>query len=823
MIWVRDMNKVRSFLIWFFVFSATLCASVSQSYIVLSTEKTKEGIEEQISKYEQAMNENNILKRLQKTVSFQIKVIEKNDVSILKTGPFFEMDTLALAFLELRPVFPYAFIVEDIRNGKISPSKIKYITKPIVIEQEDENLWIALFGLGVIGILSLFLSSDQIKNLREKHQYIQSKQKEIEKKQSLLLEKMGEKIQTVATKSVDDEIKLLEAPLETIDAHEIKNRIENLKKYDEVLLRTTYEMIDFLKIKSGNIVIKQEAFQLSNMLHKLTNAVADSLKSKEHTLYYNIKYNVTRYLIGDTVRIYQVLHNLLSDVFAHKEANDVILHIEVREEEELVFTIESTSLYLTPKEIDRLFIPSSWEEVQNKHKEFGFFVIKELIANMDGKFLIDSHPTRGTRYELILPYIRDVDNKSHKKDLIKVLASKKALLFDTDMQKAEMLTKILNSFDIDVIFKSSRNLETYRPNLDGFDFLILKNEDISKKVFQFLKNIDKKQNIDIIVINNIFETRNEIDGIAYISDATLYSPLIIGDVEEVLKQLCIKKARRKKDIRQVGLENFKILDVAKVTMSDFQKFSDKTILIVEDNLVSQQVMSSILSASNLNILKAENGQEALDILEESTKIDLIFMDMNMPIMDGFEATKKIRQNSKYKKVPIIAVTGLGFNYEVEQMIFAGVDACIIKPSRVGQLYTALDRFLNTDQFTNTNKKAAIQGQNENKMVLDISKGMGYVRSETFYNEIVVQILLALKNSQKLVKEMIQNDQIDELRSFCVDALGLSATIGATGYVSLLKEMLMEMKKEEIFISQYIPRYKESWLELEAEMKRYLKQ
>lgn len=816
------MVKIWVFVVWVFMVSTTLCASVSQNYIILVTAKTQEGIKEQISTYEHTVNKNSTLQTMKETEYFQPIVVTKRNTNVLKVGPFQNIDTLALAFLELRPSFPQAFILEDIKHENVSSPQIKYIEKKIVVE-EDPSLWIALFGLGVIGILSLFLSSDQIKNLREKHKHIQSKQKEIEKKQSLLLEKMGEKIQTVALKNVDNEIKLLESPLENIDTREIKNRIENLKKYDEDLLRTTYEMIDFLKIKSGNIVIKQEAFQLSNMLHKLTNAVASSLKNKEHTLYYNIKNNVTRYLIGDTVRIYQILHNLLSDVLAHKEASEVVLNIEIVEEENLVFTIENTNLYLTPEEIDTLFIPSSWEEVQNKHKEFGFFVIKELIANMDGKFFIESHQKKGTRYELTLPYIRDVDNKSHKKDLIKVLSSKKALLIDTDKRKAKILTEILNSFDIEVTFKSSRNLETHRPNLDGLDFLIVKSEDISKKVFHFLKDIDKDQNIDIIVINNIFETNSEADGISYISDGILYSPLIVGDVEEVLKQLCIKKARRKKDIRQEGLANFKITDVTKVLMSDFQKFTDKTILIVEDNLVSQQVMSSILGASNLDILKAENGKEAIDILEETTKVDLVFMDMNMPIMDGYEATKKIRKMNKYKKIPIIAVTGLGFNYEVEQMIFAGVDACIVKPSKVGQLYAALDRFLNPDRFTNAQKTRQEQIQHENKMVLDVSKGMSYVRSETFYNEIVAQILLALKNSEKLVKEMIQKDQIEELRSFCVDALGLSATIGATGFVALLKEMLMEIKKEEVFISQYIPRYKESWLELELEMKRYLKQ
>ncbi len=804
-----------------FIFVQQLYGATEQSFIILTTAETKEQLEQHISRYEKVLKQNTILQTIQHQDNFKTAIFSIYNIEAVKVGPFENVNTLSLAYIELRRDFPQAFILEDVSYIKDQPVRVKY--KEIIVEKEDQTLWIALFGLGIIGILSMFLSSDQIKNLREKHNQILDKQNEIEKKQSLLLEKMGEKIQTVALRNVDNEVELLEMPLEEIDKKEIKTRIEKLKKYDEDLLRTTYEMIDFLKIKSGNIVIKQEAFQLSNMLHKLTNAVVHSLKNKEHVLTYDIKSVVTRYLIGDTVRIYQILHNLLADILDHDKASEVTLSIDVKEEENLVFTLSNSQLYLTPEEIDTLFIPSSWEEVQGTHKEFGFFVIKELIENMNGRFLVESDKKRGTCYVLTLPYIRDIDNKSHRKELIKVLSSKKALVIDTHIKKSEILTEILHSFDIEVLFKTSKNLETYRPKLDGLDFIIIKSEDISKKVFDFLKNIDKKEDIDIIVIDDIFEEDKSVEAISYIADAVLYSPLIVGDVEEILKQLCIKKARRKQDLRQDGIKDFKILDVAKVSMADFQKFRDKTILIVEDNFVSQQVMSSILGASKLNILKAENGKEALAILEENIRVDLIFMDMNMPIMDGFETSKKIRKNNKYKKVPIVAVTGLGFNYEVEQMMLSGVDACIIKPHKIGQLYIALERFLYQNIYIDTKRSTQTRIQDENKMVLNISKGMTYVRSETFYNEIVAQILLALKNSEHLVRNMIMNDQIEELRTFCVDALGLSATIGATGYVSLLREMLIEMKNEEVFLSQYILRYKESWLELEEEMKHYLSQ
>jgi len=806
------VDKILQSLILSSVVSLSAYSGTAQSYIVLSTGDNEKHTLAQANKYKELISNNKTLKN----IVLNLDISQANNVNILKVGPFHDADILTLSYLELRQTFPQAFILDNPKALVAKVEEVKYV------EKEDRNVWMALFGLGTMGILALFLSSSQIKKLKKRHNKLKETQKEIERKQSLLLEKMGEKIQNSALKNVANETKLLAAPLETFDGKEIKNQIANLKRYDEDLLRTTYEMIDFLKIKSGNIVVKQEAFQLSNMLHKLTNAVAPVLKKKEYALYYDIENEVTRYLIGDTNRIFQVLHNLLSDIVERQGYGEVVIAIQIRDDEQLVFLIRNETLYLTPKEIDTLFIPQSWEDAQYKHKEFGFYVLNELIENMDGKLDIESYEGKGTQYELSLPYIHDLDNKSRKKELIKVLSSKKALVIDKDLYSAKILTEILDTFDIDVLFKSSENLETHRPDLEGIDFVILKSEDVSQKVFQFFKNLDKKEALDIIIVHDIFENNVHLEEVSYIADAVLYSPLIVGDVEEALKQLYVRKARRKKDIRQESLKDFKILETVKVGIEDFAKFKDKTILIVEDNFVSQQVMSSILSASHLNILKAENGQEALDILEEYLTVDLIFMDMDMPIIDGFDVTREIRKNNKYKKVPIVAVTGLGFNNEIEQMILAGVDACIIKPYRFGQLYIALERFLDPSSFTEGFAETHMQIENQNKMILDISKGLSYVRSESFYIEIVAQILLALRNSDNIVRDMIVKDKIDELRAFCVDALGLSATIGATGYVDLLKEMLMEMKKEDVFLSQYIPKYKEKWLELEEEMKRFLK-
>jgi CheY-like chemotaxis protein/signal transduction histidine kinase len=814
---MRNLIYYFSTLVVFSIFA------IAQNFIVLSSNPSQKALAYDLGNYEKVMSDSKVLQRIEKEENFKAAIVPVGKEYALKVGPIDNTDTLTLVYIGMRKAFPQAFISNEITPKEVQKPQVKFVEKEVIIEKEDETLWIALFGLAIIGILALFLSSDQLKNLNKQHHKIQERQNEIEKKQSLLLEKMGEKIQTVALKNVNSEKKLLETHLENIDTKKIKDHIGKMKKYDEDLLRTTYEMIDFLKIKSGNIVIKEEAFQLSNMLHKLTNSVAKKLKEKEHILEYDIHHNVTRYLVGDTGRIFQVLHNLLSDILTQNVKCEVVLSVEIREEQALVFSILNKSQYLTEDEIDRLFIPTSWEEVQSTNKEFGFFVLKELIRNMDGKFLLESTKKKGTLYEVSLPYIQDVDNKSRKAELKKLLLSKKALVVDTNEQKARILIDILHSFDIEVIFKTSESLAIQRPKLEGIDFLVIKAEDITSKVFNFFKDIDKKYDIDIIVINSIYEVDNSIEITSYIADVELFSPLIIGDVEEALKQLCIQKEKKKKEVIREELEHFKILDVAKVSRKDFQRFTDKKILLVEDNLVSQQVMSSILSASQLEVHKVENGIQALHFLEEHDQIDLIFMDMDMPVMDGFEATKKIRKHYKHKDVPIVAVTGLGFNYEMEQMVLVGVNACIVKPFKVGQLYIALQRFLHQEGLNDVYVEPKVSNYKQEKTILDVTKGVQYVRSKTFYKEILSELLLALRNSDTLIKEMIQKDKRDELRVFCIDAVGLSATIGATSFVELLNQMLLDMKQDEnVLLGKYIFKYQEQWVALESELRRYLK-
>lgn len=130
-----------------------------------------------------------------------------------------------------------------------------------------------------------------------------------------------------------------------------------------------------------------------------------------------------------------------------------------------------------------------------------------------------------------------------------------------------------------------------------------------------------------------------------------------------------------------------------VSRDSFKDFAGKDLLIVEDNLINQKVLLTVLTTSGMNIKVANNGQEALDMVFGGNHFDLVLMDINMPVMDGFTATQKIREDNRFHQMPIVAFTALNLEDEIMKIFKCGVNAFLAKPLNIGKLYTAMHMFL----------------------------------------------------------------------------------------------------------------------------------
>jgi CheY-like chemotaxis protein len=804
--------------------SMVLALEAAEDFIVLATGESNESVYKIVEKYDNVVQNDNTLKQLQAEELFKPIIKEFQNIYLLNIGPFKHSEVLTLTYLKLKSHFPTSFIFDGKEEAQ---TKTLFVDKPVYIKKEDPVLWIALFGLGIIGIFALYLSSDQIKHIKQKHAKMQKKQNETVKRQHIILAKMGEEIQNAVKQNLQSEENILEMNLKNRGFKELRDRIENMKKYDDALLHSTYEMIDFLKIKSGTIVLRQEPFQLSMLLHKLTNAISESLKVNHDALYFDVKKSVSRYLVGDALRIFQVLYNVLSCALEENNKNSKIILSMYVENQKIIFKIINENQYLDPEAIESLFVPNSWEELQKTNKELSFFVTNELISQMNGLFSIKSDQENGTVYTCSLPYIKDKEERSNKENLKEILVDKKVLIIDDDTLNMEILKYILSTYTLNVERQMLDHFKQYKPQNPDWDIVVLNAKDITPMHLEFFHNMRQENGLKVILIHEIFEAEDLVDIALQITDAELYSPIIPGDVEELLYKLFIverDKQRAKNNMLakpyQHDRRTMRITESPDVSREDFKRFAGKNVLIAEDNFVNQKVMSGILSASNIHVHKAENGKQALEILEDHD-IDLILMDMSMPVMDGFDATRRIKRDMNFKDIPVVAVTGLGFNHELERMGRVGVDACITKPFKIGQLYTAMEEYLGYEEEIHAIDE--IDRYIPDEKILSIKRGISNVHNEVFYKEVLSDVGELLEKSNKHFVLMIEGADKEELQAFCRNTLSLVETIGATRLTQIFKEILVFISsKKEVSLEVYSSLYQKEWNKLKREMELYLK-
>jgi len=298
-------------------------------------------------------------------------------------------------------------------------------------------------------------------------------------------------------------------------------------------------------------------------------------------------------------------------------------------------------------------------------------------------------------------------------------------------------------------------------------------------------------------------------------DMHLFKPLNQERIFELivnmydLKSMIAPEGKKKTEEKQLQTHKSHILETKGITQERFQDFKDKSILIVEDNLINQKVLTNLLHVSGMKISIANNGQEAVDIVKEGKiKFDLILMDINMPIMDGYTATQMIRLDTKFDALPIVAFTALVLDSEIKKMFISGVNAFLAKPLNIGKLYTAmamylLDVPLSTVQLADFEPRVIKSYDG-----INIEEGIQRSNnSEALYVEVLKEFVEAYGESDAIFSSLVKEHRYEQIKMLCIDMKGLSGAIGAHDMHDLIAEILQLLlyKKYEL-IANYQEKY-----------------
>lgn len=246
----------------------------------------------------------------------------------------------------------------------------------------------------------------------------------------------------------------------------------------------------------------------------------------------------------------------------------------------------------------------------------------------------------------------------------------------------------------------------------------------------------------------------------------------VEKIEEIKVEIRVEEAEKPRVIVPINRKKRELLPHDKIIKDDFATFKGTKILIAEDNIINQKVIAGLLSTSGIDITIANDGQEALNILENDSDFAIIFMDAHMPVMDGFQATRLIRKNPKYDHIPIIALSGDTAVDDIRNMLNVGMEAHIEKPLKMDALYDIL--------YVYTNGKEAQNGSQEAQHVsfnsiegLEICGG-----DKGFYLEILSDFASKYCGSADAIKKLINESDSASANKILLDISGVAANIGA---------------------------------------------
>lgn len=675
-------------------------------------------------------------------------------------------------------------------------------------------LWSALFALALIGIVILFTSSYLARKVQKLHQEMFDKQLEMEKNQNLLLTNMSENIHNIAKQALKKSHDSLDQKIKPF-----KNKEEILANVENRLLDVTNNLIDFLRLKSKKITIVNEEFNINNVLNEVSGSVCSKFAGSTSELIFDIDKNIPRRIVGDSLHLGQILSSILEYLMDQADMDEVKLEISMfntyEDQMELQFQFSDTGRGLSPEALEKLLVPY-YDAPSGTYVGLGLFVANELVNMMGGELSLRSTEERGNAFTLSLPFnVVEKSNKRMYRLPDRILVEKKVFIVDNNYNAALAIKKMFAYFRHEVKVLSHEEFMKNIPNLTSYDIVILNESLFNTRLVGYLKKIKMGKALKVIALNSLLESDKK-SFVDTVIDIHLFKPLNQERIFEMIVNLYdIKKPAYMNEVRTDDIQSAKthkshIMETKDITQESFKDFFEKNILIVEDNFINQKVLINLLHLSGMSITIANNGQEAVDLVKESSvAFDLVLMDINMPVMDGYTATQMIRLDSKFDALPIVAFTALVLDSEIQKMFNSGINAFLSKPLNIGKLYTVMNMYLTeTTVMKPKVKEMKPKEKSVNYTGINIKEGIKYANNnEALYIEVLKEFSTAYGKSGEVFAKLIQEHRYEQIKMLCVDMRGLSGAIGAKDMHNLVNEILQHLLyKKHDQLSKYQGKY-----------------
>ncbi|MBF0454105.1 MAG: response regulator [Magnetococcales bacterium] len=473
-----------------------------------------------------------------------------------------------------------------------------------------------------------------------------------------------------------------------------RDYLEKIQSSSSALLGIINDILDFSKIEAGKLTIESIDFQLDAVLTSVSNLVAIKAEEKGLELLFHRPKEVSNSLIGDPTRLGQILVNLTNNAIKFTDQGEICLTIEEIQRQgnrlQLGCRVQDTGIGMTPQQCDKLFQSFSQADTSTTRKYggtgLGLSISKQLVEMMDGSIRVESEAGVGSIFSFDVWLDLQTTQKKIHSLLSADLKGMRVLVVDDHDHSAQILAETLDSFGLQTAMANSgiEALETIKQQNDGFDLIFLDWKMPTMSGIETAKQIIQMENkpaphLILISVHGHEEMEQDLAQVPF--EAVIQKPLNPSVILDCIMTLFSKKGVG------AGSQQSVVRDVEAI-----QGILGAEVLLTEDNTINQQVATELLESNGLIVTLAHNGREAV---EKVTKggFEVVLMDIQMPEMDGFEATKRIRELPGCSKLPILAMTAHAMAGDREKSLAAGMDDHITKPIDPDKLFDALVRWI----------------------------------------------------------------------------------------------------------------------------------
>ena len=472
----------------------------------------------------------------------------------------------------------------------------------------------------------------------------------------------------------------------------VEHCIEKSKIASRHLLSIINDVLDISAIESGRMKIAHDDFDIKQMVDSLSTLFFAQAKAKN--IHFKVKLNEldTELLVGDELRVRQILLNLLSNAVKFTpEGGNITLGIrqvgKFDAAEHIEFTVQDTGIGMSEEYRSRMFTPFEQETASTARKYggsgLGLSISNNLVNMMGGNISVQSVQGQGTTFTVLIAFDKSESSK-RMTPAPEHFQNMRALVVDDDEDTCSYVKALLERMGItgDTVTSGKKALRRVAARNDAnhpYDVCII---DWNMKEMDGIETAREVRKICGNTVPIIIATAYDYSSIIEEAKAAGIDKIVSKPLfQSTLFDLLVSTYGKYKPVREAKQERIDL--------------SGTKLLLAEDNEMNMEIALDILRKAGLEITPVVNGQEAFETFTASApgSFDAILMDIQMPVMDGYTATRKIRESShpQAKSIPIIAMTANAFTEDVTAALAAGMNDHISKPISYDRLFEALKK------------------------------------------------------------------------------------------------------------------------------------